>query len=374
MAEEEAKPSTKEKLASIVQGFDEFDLEMKRGTRLRREKDEFKITEYTTLTNNFRHISDFIVPSLQSSVFIHLHNMAEEEAKPSTKEKLASIVQGFDEFDLEMKRGTRLRREKDEFKITELKNETSRMDTDLTAEIKRRMEMNKSTQIWMEDLLADLNVQFRDALQEKKDDTYVRLDKVQARITNMDTYFEEQKSMILNYIDDTGEKLAKLLYKFKAEFDEDRTQRLDRESVIVKQLTDHEQEVNERFEDQIVRTLTSQIQYTHQIIPLLPAGGIPLTRPNAAEQEVNERFEDQINSREDRYSDVRKVLEDNTKLRDKSEARFSAFFDKELNVLKNDFRTESEIREREDDEIVEALNRYTLKLQTSLKVVNSTDM
>jgi len=33
-----------------------------------------------------------------------------------------------------------------------------------------------------------------------------------------------------------------------------------------------------------------------------------------------------------------------------------------------------QVREREDDEIIEALNRYTLKLQTSLKVVNSTDM
>ena len=29
------------------------------------------------------------------------------------------------------------------------------------------------------------------------------------------------------------------------------------------------------------------------------------------------------------------------------------------------------MREREDDEIIEALNRYTLKLQTSLKVVKS---
>jgi hypothetical protein len=67
-------------------------------------------------------------------------------------------------------------------------------------------------------------------------------------------------------------------------------------------------------------------------------------------------------------------LEDNVKLRDKTEARFQAFFDKELNRLKNDFRTETEVREREDDEIIEALNRYTLKLQTSLKVVNSTDM
>ena len=66
---------------------------------------------------------------------------------PSTKDKLSTIVAGFDEFDLEMKRGTRQRREKDEFKITELKNEISRLDGELTAEIKRRTEMNKSTQI-----------------------------------------------------------------------------------------------------------------------------------------------------------------------------------------------------------------------------------
>ena len=39
---------------------------------------------------------------------------------------------------------------------------------------------------------------------------------------------------------------------FQAEFDEDRALRLVREEVIVKQLTDHEHEVNERFEKQIV--------------------------------------------------------------------------------------------------------------------------
>jgi hypothetical protein len=42
--------------------------------------------------------------------------------------------------------------------------------------------------------------------------------------------------------------------------------------------------------------------------------------------------------------------------------------------LKNDYRSEAEAREREDDEIIEALNRYTLKLQSSLKIVNSTEM
>lgn len=91
------------------------------------------------------------------------------EKGPSTKEKLSSIVHGFDEFDLEMKKGTRVRlyyfinyviysytdedlfyqqrREKDEFKITELKSEMNRLDTELNMEIKRRTEMNKSTQI-----------------------------------------------------------------------------------------------------------------------------------------------------------------------------------------------------------------------------------
>ncbi len=40
-----------------------------------------------------------------------------------------------------------LRREKDDFRITERKNEITRLDGELTVEIKRRTEMNKSTQI-----------------------------------------------------------------------------------------------------------------------------------------------------------------------------------------------------------------------------------
>ena len=38
------------------------------------------------------------------------------------------------------------------------------------------------------------------------------------------------------------------------------------------------------------------------------------------------------------------------------------------------FRFYFKIREREDDEIVEALNRYTIKLQNSLQIINSTEM
>lgn len=41
--------------------------------------------------------------------------------------------------------------------------------------------------------------------------------------------------------------------------------------------------------------------------------------------------------------------------------------------LKNDLTEEIQLRENEDDEIVTAIHKYTEKLQSSLKIINSTD-
>ena len=264
-------------------------------------------------------------------------NMSErDEAKgtgapPSTKERLATIVQGFDTFDSEMKVGTRQRREKDEFKIAELKAEMKRLDGDLVAEIKRRTEMNKSTQMWFEGQLSELNRSFHATLEERTVKTTLRLEVLEENITALDVRFEKEKAMILQEIDDRGRELARLLNEFKDEFERERVLRLEREEKLIKQLTDQE--------------------YV-----------------------TNERFENQIQTRETRYAAIRVILEDNIKLRDKAEERFQSFFEREIHKLHNDVRAEVEVRLREDDEIVEALNRYTMKLQTSLKIINATDM
>lgn len=255
----------------------------------------------------------------------------QQQKGPSTKERLASIVEGFNAFDTEMKIGTRQRREKDEFKIAELKAEMERLDSDLTSEIKRRIEMNKSTQMWFEKELSELDKTFHISLEEKNIATINRLDELHQRITLLDEKFEKDKSYILKYIDEKGEELARMLNQFRTEFENDRVLRLEREAVLVKRLTDHEHIVNEIFANQIDR-------------------------------------------REKLYQQIKAILEENIKLRDKSSERFQAFFEREIHKLHNDVRIESEIREREDDEIVEALNRYTVKLQSSLKIINSTEM
>mmetsp|Transcript_5556 Transcript_5556/g.5714 ORF Transcript_5556/g.5714 Transcript_5556/m.5714 type:complete len:260 (-) Transcript_5556:45-824(-) len=250
--------------------------------------------------------------------------------KPSTKERLKSIVDDFDHFDSEMKMGTRQRREKEEFRIAELKMEMKRLDTELNAEIKRRTEMNKSTQAWFETQLLALNTKFRDLLEEKSTNSMEKLEALDERITQLGEHFEREKALILQQIEDRGRELAEMLNKFKEEFDHDRELRLARDAAMVKQLTDHEHLVSEKFEKQIA-------------------------------------------SREARYSALRIILEDNIRMRDKAEDRFQTFFEREIHRLHNNVREESETREREDDEIIEALNRYTIKLQNSLKLLNSTE-
>ena len=255
----------------------------------------------------------------------------QDTAAPSTKERLGSIVAGFDEFDSEMKIGTRQRKEKEEFKIAELKNSMSRLDTELITEIKRRTEMNKSTQIWFEQNLSAVNKQFHQELDEREAASHRKIEGLSERITELDQKRIADRQEILDEIERTGNELKRMLAEFKAEFVKDQNRRLAREEELVRQLTDHE-------------------------------------------QQVAERFSDQLEKRETLYQSVRVVLEDNIKMRDKSEERFQTFFEKEIHQVHNNLRSEKEVRIREDDEIVEALNRYTIKLQTSLQIINSTEM
>ncbi|KAJ1425295.1 SF-assemblin/beta giardin-domain-containing protein, partial [Ochromonadaceae sp. CCMP2298] len=207
-----------------------------------------------------------------------------------------------------------VRQEKDEYRIQELKNEMIRLDKALTVERMVCMSVYIICSLPLFPYTLSSHIYPQDE-----------------RITNMEMSFEDEKRRILKFIEDRGKELADLLFKFKAEFDEDWSLRQDREAKLVEQLGAHEGEVDWQFGSQIA-------------------------------------------AREARYLAVKEVLQDNVKLRDRMEGRFSAFFDRELARLKAEFCLEKEMRDREDDDIMEALNRYTLKLQTSLQVVNSTDM
>jgi hypothetical protein len=176
-----------------------------------------------------------------------------------------------------------------------------------------------------------VNKQFHQELDEREAASHRKIEGLSDRISELDQKRIADRQEILDEIERTGNELKRMLAEFKAEFVKDQDRRFQREEELVRQLTDHE-------------------------------------------QQVAERFSDQLEKREELYQSVRIVLEDNIKMRDKSEERFQAFFEKEIHQVHNNLRTEKEVRTREDDEIVEALNRYTIKLQTSLQIINSTEM
>ena len=257
--------------------------------------------------------------------------MSHEEKLPSTQEKLTTIVSGFDEFNQEMVVGSRARKEKEEFKVTELKNAMTRLDSELIAEVKRRTEMNKATQIWFEQSLSTVNKQFHTTLDERHESSDRRMDDLSELITLLDQKRIKDRQDLLDEIERIATELKRMLMAFKTEFLQDQELRLLREEELVRQLANHE-------------------------------------------HEVAEKFKEQTDKRESLYQAVRVILEDNIKLRDKAEERFQTFFEREIHQLHNTLEREKQIREREDDAIVEALNRYTSKLQGSLTIINATDL
>ena len=90
---------------------------------------------------------------------------------------------------------------------------------------------------------------------------------------------------------------------------------------------------------------------------------------------------------------MKDTLDQYTTNRNHGDEKFQAFVKEEAARLQNALVAETQVRlvdiddlvgystrlfanqtrEREDDEILEALNRYTTKLQDSLKVINSPD-
>ncbi|CAN0296678.1 unnamed protein product [Pylaiella littoralis] len=257
---------------------------------------------------------------------------AAAEADPgSTKARLDGILESFQAFDSDMKTGTRVRREQDEHRIAQLTAELTRLEKTLSQEIKRRVEMNKSVQVWGENEVDQMSERLQSTILARSEAIGSRLDSICSKIDTLEQKFDVQMAKIPVDIKQRGEELHKMLIDFEGKFEAERISRLEREGRILKQLADHEQEVATDFESE--RT-----------------------------------------SRENTYADLRRILDENVRSRMKGDEKFQSFVREELAALRNMVSLERQTRERDDGEIVDALNRYTSKLQSSLKIINSSEV
>ncbi|POM77246.1 SF-assemblin [Phytophthora palmivora] len=248
----------------------------------------------------------------------------------ATRSKLEKLMNGFTTFDDVMRIGTRQRREKDEYRLAEMRQEMSRLEHKLEAEIKKRIEMNKSLQNYCDEQVAHMTESFESLLNERAKQVDDRLDHLTREINDLQALVAKEKHDIPLMIENKTNELTQKLIAFMDSFDEERQRRANQEAMILKRLSDHEHATAEVFE--------------------------------------RERHD-----RELKYSELKNALDTYTATRIRGDERFHAFAQQEIAKIQNALVAEAQAREREDDEIVEALNRYTAKLQDSLKVITSPD-
>jgi len=226
-----------------------------------------------------------------------------------------------------MKARAQKRKDKDEHCVAELRVAMNNMDRSLTQEIKRRIEGNKALENKAREEISTMEEKLTLMLENKVNMFYERLTSLEDKVQELNERLEDEKQTIPMDIELKGKELKEMLVGFQNEFSVERRDRLTREGRIMKQLTDHAQDMTEKWQE---------------------------------ESSERQRDADEIKSR----------LKHHENNRAQADNDYDSLISSELKLLRDELQQETMERKVEDDEIVEALNRYTENLQKSLSMLD----
>lgn len=249
--------------------------------------------------------------------------------QPSPSQKLlSSMVLGDGSFEASMKERSRMRKEKEEHSLAQVAIQLTAAERALTVETQRRIQSTHAIQKSCTQKIQEMEHNFERILQERSLHMEERLASVQQKVEELSERFEEEKDAVPKDMEARGKELKDMLSKFQRELAGERSDRLNREGRILKQMDDNSSAI---------------------------FGAINI--------ETSER--EQISQ------ELQKRIENNERLRSRSEQELQFTIQNEMSNLKEMIDREKQERQMGDDEIIIALNRYTQQLQSSLSVISS---
>mmetsp|Transcript_1814 Transcript_1814/g.2733 ORF Transcript_1814/g.2733 Transcript_1814/m.2733 type:complete len:303 (-) Transcript_1814:64-972(-) len=247
----------------------------------------------------------------------------------ASKAKLNAVI-GDGSFDQLVKARMRVRKEKDEHSVAELKIQMSNLERALAAEIKRRIDSNRKLEEMCVDRVKNLEKKLENMVEDRSSAIMERLLTLENRIDDVQSQFDEMATDLQSSIEKKGRKLKERLDEIDDTLKVEKRDRLNREGRILKQLVDHEEMVSKQL--------------------------------------ASERTE-----REKKVAELKERIQRNESGRMDSDKQYSELVQRELKMLKEGLEREMNERKMEDDAIVDALNRYTSKLQSTLNVISFVD-
>jgi hypothetical protein len=240
------------------------------------------------------------------------------------------VLSGLDNFESALRNGTRARREKEESRVSDLRQSIKIVEIKLEEESERHVETAKALQVYAETQVNALRVRMEERLAKAHSDTLTRIAALNARVDALESKFEADKQSTLELVEQRNKELVEALEAFHVSFEAERRSRLEREAAL-------------------------------------------LLRLGAAEHESVVAWEGERAEREQVYMAAKRRLEDAIGAREKGDAKFQASMFSELATVKAGLVAEAEARAAEDDHLAASLAAYVQKLQSSLTVVNSDD-
>jgi DNA repair exonuclease SbcCD ATPase subunit len=211
--------------------------------------------------------------------------------------------------------------------VAELKVQILRLEDALAAETKRRVDATTSLDDKARDQIYEMEERLQEQMMKDNKRLEARLEQVEARMEELGDRWEKDSAVQLNTISRKSQDFEKELKQLQLEQDTERKARLRREGNLLQQVENHATEFEERWK-------LERDERENRIDHL--------------EQNMNQQ--------------LAKGMHD--------EQIFQQKVQTELEELQRELEEESLERQTQDQEIVEALNRYTKQLQESLSILS----
>ena len=221
-----------------------------------------------------------------------------------------------------------LRKEKEEHSLAQVTIQLTAAERALTMETQRRIQCTHAIQKSCTQKITEMERNFERILNERSLRMEERLVSVQQKVEELTNRFEVEKESVPKDMDRRGQELKEMLNTFQRELSEERTDRLNREGRILKQMEDNSSTI---------------------------FGAI----------------ENETNKREEIVYGLQSRIEENERQRTQNEQELQSKLQTEMDELKGMIDREEKERQLGDEEIVNALERYTQQLQSSLSVISS---
>jgi len=241
--------------------------------------------------------------------------------------KMSAII-GDGTFETVIKNRTKQRKQKDDHIIAELRMSVENFEKALTHEIQKRLQSTASIESLCVSTVSSMEERLNKLIDKRIGNVVNQLVSIEEKLNNMNDRLEEEKGKIPIDIEQRGKEIRDMIVKFQEDFVKERHDRLNREGRMMRLISDH---------TSLLRNYWNE-----------------------------ERMD-----RKTTYELFREKLDDNEKKQGNERAKFKEMVNNDLQKLKNDLIKETKERKLEDDEIVDALNRYTDNVQNSLNIISS---